>query len=37
LSLADWTILLTNIPRRLLSLPEELVMARLRWQIERLF
>jgi len=37
LYLADWTILLTNVPRRMLSLPEVLVMARLRWQIERLF
>ncbi len=37
LYLADWTILLTNVPRRLLSLPEVVVMARLRWQIERLF
>lgn len=37
LYLADWTILLTNVPRRMLSLSEVLVMARLRWQIERLF
>lgn len=37
LYLADWTILLTNVPRRMLSLPEVLVLARLRWQIERLF
>jgi hypothetical protein len=37
LSLADWTILLTNVPRRLLSLPQVFVMARLRWQCERLF
>lgn len=37
LYLADWTILLTNVPRRLLSLPQVLVGARLRWQIERLF
>lgn len=37
LYLADWTILLTNVPRRLLLLPEVLVCARLRWQIERLF
>lgn len=37
LYLADWTILLTNVPRRMLTLPEVLVMARLRWQIERLF
>ncbi len=37
LYLADWTILLTNVPRRMLSLPEVLVMARLRGPIERLF
>jgi hypothetical protein len=37
LYLADWTILLTNVPRRLLCLPEVLVMARLRGPIERLF
>jgi len=37
LFLAEWTILLTNVPRRLLSLPQVLVCARLRWQIERLF
>jgi hypothetical protein len=35
--LCDWTILLTNVPRRLLSLQEALVFLRLRWQIERLF
>lgn len=37
LYLAEWTILLTNVPRRLLALPDVLVCARLRWQIERLF
>lgn len=35
--LADWTILLTNAPARLLSAEEVLVMVRLRWQIEWLF
>ena len=37
LYLADWLILLTNAPRRLLSGPEVIVCARLRWQIECLF
>ncbi len=37
LALADWTLLLTNVPRCMLSVSEVLVMARLRWQIERLF
>ncbi|HEY1348485.1 MAG TPA: transposase [Ktedonobacteraceae bacterium] len=37
LFLADGTILLTHVPRRMLSLPDVLVMARLRWHIERLF
>lgn len=32
--LADWTIVLTNAPARLLSAEEVLVMLRLRWQIE---
>jgi Transposase DDE domain len=32
--LADWTIVLTNAPARLLSAEEVLVMMRLRWQIE---
>lgn len=37
LALADWTILVTNTPVALLSLPEALVLARARWQIELLF
>lgn len=37
LYLADWTLLVTNVPRARLSLPEALVLLRLRWQIERLF
>jgi len=37
LALADWLIVLTNVPRRLLSLAEVFVILRLRWQIERLF
>ncbi len=37
LALADWTIVITNIPRRLASFDEILIPLRLRWQIERLF
>ena len=37
LALAAWTILATNVPRELLTVPEALVLARLRWQIELLF
>jgi hypothetical protein len=36
-ALADWTLLVTNAPPELLSLPEARVLARLRWQIELLF
>ena len=37
LYLAGWTIVVSNVPRARLSLPEALVLLRLRWQIERLF
>jgi hypothetical protein len=37
LLLAAWTILITNAPRRLLTLAEALVLARVRWQIELIF
>ena len=37
LYLADWTIVITNLPRRLVSFDEVLILLRLRWQIERLF
>jgi len=37
LALADWTILLTNIPPDLLTLTEALVLAKVRWQIELVF
>jgi hypothetical protein len=37
LYLAGWTIVVTNVPRARLSIPEGLVLLRLRWQIERLF
>jgi len=33
----DWTILVTSVPRALLSVPEALVLLRARWQIELLF
>lgn len=35
--LADWTILISNVPASKLTVPEALVLMRLRWQIERLF
>jgi hypothetical protein len=35
--LAQWTIVITNVPPSRLSLPEALVLMRLRWQIELLF
>jgi len=34
LQLLEWTILVTNVPRELLSVDEALVLARCRWQIE---
>jgi len=37
LALADWTLLVTNVPADRLSLPEAVVLARARWQIELLF
>ena len=37
LLLADWTILVTNVPPEQLSVPEALVLGRARWQIELLF
>ena len=37
LAWADWTLLVTNAGADLLSLPEALVLARARWQIELLF
>lgn len=37
LSLANWSIILTNVPRRMLNFDEVLIIMRLRWQIERLF
>ena len=37
LALADWTIVVTNVPRAMLSFAEALVLLRIRWQIELLF
>lgn len=37
LYLAGWSIVVTNVPRRLLSLHEVLVVLTVRWQIELLF
>ena len=37
LALADWTLLLTNIPTERLSIREALTLVRIRWQIELLF
>lgn len=37
LALTEWTLLLTNLPQDLLSIPEALVLLRVRWQIELLY
>jgi hypothetical protein len=37
LALAEWTLLLTNLPQALFSIPEALVLLHVRWQIELLF
>jgi hypothetical protein len=37
LRLADWTIMLTNVPQALLCVQEALVLLRCRWQIELLW
>lgn len=37
LRLADWTIVLTNVPQYMLSVQEVLVLVRCRWQIELLW
>jgi len=37
LALCDWTILVTNVPPWLVTLPEALVLHRIRWQVELLF
>jgi len=37
LKLANWTILVTSVPKELLTLDEAFVLMRIRWQIELLF
>ena len=37
LTLAHWTIIITNLPRRMVTFDQLLILLRLRWQIERLF
>lgn len=37
LQLVEWYVLVTNVPEERLSLPEAIVLARARWQIELLF
>ena len=37
LALAEWDLILTNIPQELLTISESLVLMRVRWQIELLF
>jgi hypothetical protein len=37
LALADWTLLITNVPAEMLSLKEALILYGVRWQIELLF
>lgn len=37
LTLADWTILVTNVPAHLLTCDEALTVVRARWQVELLF
>lgn len=37
LALAQWTLMITNVPQELLSLQEALILYKVRWQIELLF
>ncbi len=37
LALAEWTIVVTNVPAETLSLKEALILMRIRWQVELLF
>src|SRR5262249_44286131 len=37
LAWCDWTILVTNVPEEMLTLPEAVVLYRARWQVELLF
>jgi len=36
-SLANWTVLITSVPKEILTLDEAFVLLRIRWQIELLF
>jgi DDE family transposase len=36
-TMTEWTVYVTNVPATMLTLPEALVLARCRWQIELLF
>lgn len=37
LALTEWTLVLTNVPEKMLSLKEALILLRVRWQVELLF
>ena len=37
LALADWTILVTNLPAEMLSVRQAMILIRVRWQVELLF
>jgi hypothetical protein len=37
LALTAWTLVITNVPEEMLSLPEALVLSGVRWQVELLF
>jgi hypothetical protein len=37
LALADWTILVTNVPAEMLTLRQAMILIRVRWQVELLF
>jgi hypothetical protein len=37
LKFADWTVVVTNVPRNLLNVQETMVLVRVRWQIELVF
>ncbi len=37
LTLADWTVYATNVPKKMLSIQEALALGRARWQVELLF
>lgn len=37
LALAEWTVVITNVPEKMLPLKEALILLRVRWQVELLF